>query len=160
MPELLLLLCGVVHNRTFCFFPIPFRIVNVQDLRETINNYLQVSWFIICHCGRPDSQSAEILGPLSNENNIDVIISPESALNNTPANQVNRLRLSEDLLVYKVALCAIRAYRLILEQNDAVTVNGPKFSQEKQEEITKWLIQFFQVESFIFPRSRLIARMY
>ena len=146
MDKVLILFCGKLGQRTFSI-PIPFQIIpDIQNLPTTIAKFPPETRFIVLYHDRLDPSSTNILCPLSCKENIDVIVLGEKSLNDLPPNEINRLRLSDDLVTYKTILCGIRAYQSIAKRYYA---SGDKdlgaFFDDEARKLLRWLINNFRV---------------
>lgn len=150
--ELVAILCGRVFNKTHRLPPISFEIVSdIRDVRIIIQKYPPLTRFIILYYDQLDQVSGEILCPLSCEENIDVIVLGGNSLNNLPQNQINRLRLSDDLAAYKTVFCGIHAYQLIAKRYYASNNKDfGAFFDDEARKLLSWLINNFRVGLSIF----------
>lgn len=145
--RLVALLCGRLCDKTLRLPSIPFEIVpDIRHLAVIIRKYVATTRFIILYYDQLDATSEAILYPFSTQPNIDVIVLGGNSLNNLPPNQMNRLRISEDLATYKTAIYGIRAYQLIAKQYHASNEKLlSTFFEDEAKKLLAWLIDNFRV---------------
>lgn len=141
----MVLLCGNLGKRTVnC--PIPHQFVsNIQELSTTIEGNPATN-FVIIFYGELDSHSEGILKELHQRMHIPIIVTIGNSSDDLPPNQVNRLRLTEDLLTYKTVLWGIRAYQSLSKQYyDSRETFCGKFFEKKAKMLDHWLMENFRV---------------
>ena len=151
MDKVLILLCGKLDRRTFSL-PIPFQIISdIQNLTTVIDNPALETRFIVLYYDRLDPSSAHILCPLSCKGNVDVVVLGGNLLNDLPPNQINRLRLSDDLATYKAILCGIHAYQSIAKRYYASNDKDlAAYFDAEAKKLLRWWINNIRVGLAIF----------